>query len=80
MDTRDIFKRLKSGGLSDEAADAIVDVIRAHLIGKTDADRMEERIESRTERKVGRLEVRVLGFVVLAVVLSGTLWKFIFGV
>ena len=80
MDTRDIFKRLKAGGLSDEAADAIVDVIRAHLVGKADADRLEERMENRAERKIGRLEVRALGYVVFAVVLSGTLWKFIFGV
>ena len=79
MDTLDGFKRLKAAGLSDAAAEAVMETMRDNLVEKSDLSVSEERMKSEMERKVFRSEIRVLGYFVFGVLLSGALWKFFGG-
>ena len=79
MDTQQSVDRLKAAGLSDEAARAVVGVIRDGAAEKSEILHAEDRTKWQLTMKLRESEVRILTYFFFGFLLSGAALKF-FGV
>lgn len=79
MDTLRLFERLKSAGLSEQAARTIAEEIADSMATKADIAQADKIREAKTDTQIAKSEARYALYIAAIIIASGVVGRLIWG-